>query len=118
MDDAALGHDHELLRRIVLAVGDHLLRRADGVGEVAHFAQTFGMYHDFRVRIARLGLEHGIATELDVRVTISFPQRHRATGLLHHPLTEVFVRHKQQVFVLGRSVDDLLRIATGDDDVA
>ena len=118
MNDAALGHDHELLRRIILAVGDHLLRRANGVGQFADFAETFGMDDDFRLRITRLRLKHGIAAELDVRVTISLPQRHRATCLFHHPLAEVFVRDEQQVFILRRSIHDFLRVAAGDNDIA
>ena len=76
------------------------------------------MHHDFRLRIARLGLEHGVTTEFDMRVTIPLPQRHRTSGLFHYPLTEIFVRDKQQVFILWRSIDNFFRVTAGDDHVA
>lgn len=118
MDNARLGHNDELLRGIVLAVGDHFFRRANGVGKFADFAEALGVDHDFGLRITRLGLEHGVAAEFDVGVTIAFPERHRTTGLFDDPLAEVFVGDEEQVFVFGGGIDDLLGVAAGDDDVA
>jgi hypothetical protein len=118
VDDAGFGDDDELLCGIVFAEGDHLFGRADGIGKQPDFAGAFRVNDHFGVRIFFLGAEYGVALEFHMHVTIAFPERHGATGLFHDPLAEIFVGDEQEVFVLGRSIDDLFGIAAGDDDVA
>lgn len=118
VDDAGLGDDDELLRRIILAEGDHLLGRADRVGKVADFAEALGMDDDFSVGELLLGAEHSLLLEFDVGITVAFPEGHGATGLFHDPLPEVFIGHEEEFLVLRRSVDDFLGVAAGDDDIA
>ena len=103
---------------LVLAIGDHLFRRANRVGQVAHFAQTFGMDDNLRVRKFFAQSQHLIALELHVRITVAVPKRHRPAGLFHHPRAEIFIRHEQQVFVLRRGLDDFHRVAAGANHVA
>ena len=88
-------------RRIRFAEGNHLFRRADRVRQIAHLAQAFRMNHDFRVRKLLAQFQQLLAPELDVRVTIALPQRHRAARLFHHPLAEIFVRHEQHILSFG-----------------
>ena len=118
MNDARLGYDDEPLRRIVLAIRNHLFRRANRVGQVAHFAQTFGMNDHLGVREFFTQSQHLIALELHVRITVAVPKRHRAAGLFHHPRAEIFVRDEQQVLVLRRGLDDFHRVAAGANHVA
>ena len=39
-------------------------------------------------------------------------------GLFHHPRAQIFIRHKEQIAILGRGLDNLDRIAAGADDIA
>src|SRR4051812_26670651 len=69
------------------------------------------------VRIFLSQLQQSIATEFYMRITVALPERHRPTCLLHHPRAEIFIGHKQKVFVLRRSVYDFNRVTTCDNHV-
>jgi hypothetical protein len=101
-----------------LAVADHFLRRANRVGQVPHFTQTFGMNDNLGVGELRAQPQHLIALKLDMRVTIALPQGHWPAGLFHHPRAQIFVRNEQQVFVLRRGLDNFHRVAAGANHVA
>ena len=85
--------------------------------QVAHFTHTFGMNDYFCVGKLRFHFQQTVASEFDVRVTISLPQCHRP-GLFHDPLAEILVRHEQNVFVLRRGPNNFLRVAAGANFVA
>jgi len=72
-----------------------------------------GQENDHHLRVGKLlaQLHNVLALKLHVRVAIALPERHRASRLLHHPLPQIFVRHKQQVAVFGRGRHDPLRVA-------
>jgi hypothetical protein len=55
--------------------------------------------------------------ELDVDVTVAAPKRHGPSGFLHHPRAKIFVRHKQQILLFRRGINDLDGVAAGANDV-
>ena len=115
---AALGDDDDVFDRRVLAVGDHLLGRADFVSQQPNRLGAFRVGDDEGVGIFRLDPVDGVAGELDVDITVALPQIHLAAGLLHDPGTEVFVRDKKDGPVSGSELDDFHGVAGGADDVA
>lgn len=118
VEHAALGHDDDVFDRGILAVGNHLLGRADFIGKQPNSLGAFGVCDDEGVRVFGFDPADGVAGELDVDITIALPEVHFAAGLFHDPSTEVFVGHEKDGAVCGGLVDDLDGVAGGDDDVA
>ncbi len=78
-------HDDDLFRGCALAVGHHLLRRANFIRQHSHGLRAFGMRDHRRVRKFAADARDARVRELDVDVTVAPPQRHRPPRLLHHP---------------------------------
>ena len=50
---------------------------------------------------------------LHVHITVALPERHRPAGLFHHPLAEIFVRHKEEILVRRTLLHNFLGVAAG-----
>ena len=76
------------------------------------------MDHDFGLGKLAFHLQQGFPAEFNVGVTISPPEGHGASGLLHHPGAQILVRHKKDVAIGRAGIHDLHRVSARADDVA
>ncbi len=118
MHHAGLGQYDEGVRRMILAVPDHLFRAADLVGKIAHDVNTLGVSDHGGIGILNSASLDRFLGEEDVGVATAGPETHRTTGLSDDPLTEVLIGDEKDLLVIGHVVDDLYGVSTRTDDIA
>lgn len=117
VEHATFGDDDDVFHRGFLAVGDHLFGRANFVCEQSNSLSAFRVSDDKGVGVFGFDFVDRLASELDVDVTVAFPEIHFATGLLHDPSAEIFVGDEEDGSVGGGLVDNLDGVSGGANNV-
>ena len=86
-----LRRDDDGFRVVILAIGDHLFRRAHFVREKTDGLGALGVGDEWRVWIFFADLSDAGVCPLDVDVAIALPKLHRPPGLFDHPRAEILV---------------------------
>ena len=118
VNHVGFGADEECLRLGKRRdVFPHRFRAADEIRVLQNVRRAFGVSDDAAAGIVLLGTQHVLNAENFVDHARARPEDHLPARDFGQITTEMLIRHKQNLFVGRHSIDDLARVAAGNDPI-